>query len=212
MKRNSPLPSAVAAIVALGMIGSACALDRPQSPVSTSPATSETTASFPEPATPSASTTVPVQFDNQLAMEAIREFTESPDLTLNFVDLETMINSPNADVVVAVFEDGTGTRYSVDPEDHRVLELAPIVYALSGGPRLTQAELSARAEALAEHYLLGFNEIKDRLVYQEGAKGDNFFFRWEDPTLVWLYNPPVFQAGFSVDGKLVAFLNTIPGP
>ena len=65
---------------------------------------------------------------------------------------------------------------------------------------------------MAEHYLLGFNEIKDRLVYEEGAKGDNFFFRWEDPTLVWLYNPPVFQVGFSVDGKLVAFLNTIPGP
>jgi hypothetical protein len=145
-------------------------------------------------------------------MEVIREFMESPDLTLNFIDLETMVNSTNADIVVAVFEDGTGTRYSVDPRDYRVLQLAPIVYALSDAPRLTQAELRARAEAMAEHYLLGFNEIKDRLVYEEGAKGDNFFFRWEDPTLVWLYNPPIFQVGLRVDGELVAYLNTIPAP
>ena len=212
MKRISPLPSAIAAIVALGTFGSACAPDRPQSQASTPPATSDTATSFPEPATSLLSAAVLVQFDNQLAMEAIREFMESPDLTLNFVDLETMINSPNADVVVAVFEDGTGTRYSVDPEGYRVLELAPIVYALSDGPRLTQTELRARAEAMAEHYLLGFNEIRDRLVYEEGTKGDNFFFRWEDPTLVWLHNPPIFQVGLRVDGKLVAYLNAIPAP
>jgi hypothetical protein len=212
MERNSPLPSAIAAIVALGMIGSGCASDPPPSPVSMAPATSETTTSFPEPAAPLASATVQVQFDNQLAMEAIREFMESPDLTLNFIDLETMVNSMNADVVVAVFEDGTGTTYSVDPRDYRVLELAPIVFALSDAPRLSQAELRERAEAMAEHYLLGFNEIKDRLVYEEGTKGDNFFFRWEDPVLAWLYNPPIFQVGLRVDGKLVAYLNTIPAP
>ena len=213
VKRSSIFRSAFGTLLLSGVLASACTSRASATAVAEASVTMPRVTSSPLSATVFTPTASPVvQFDSQLAMAAIRELMEAPELMLTFVETTLMINSPNADLVVAVLADDTGSEYSVDPATYRVVELAPVIYAISGGTRLTQADLRATAQAMAGRYLVGFSEIKDRLAYEEGAKGDNFFFRWEDPTISWTYNPPVFQVGLRVDGKLVSYLNTIPGP
>jgi hypothetical protein len=61
---------------------------------------------------------------------------------------------------------------------------------------------------------LRFDDLKNKLLYEEGSKGDFYFFRWDYRNkdwsgTSWAMMPPFLQIGMSADGKLVTYINTL---
>lgn len=57
-------------------------------------------------------------------------------------------------------------------------------------------------------------QLKSELVYEEGNKGDIYFFQWsyrnKDWTgSNWMMMPPFLQIGLSADGKITTNINTL---
>ena len=121
-----------------------------------------------------------------------------------------MINSPDADLMVDLYQDDWGAFYYIDHERHQVVEfnfgyLFPVL-----GEILSLDELRALAQELfCLQSPTDLNAASD-LLYEEGAKGEeNYFFRWQDAKPGWRYNPPVFQVGLRADGMLINYINTL---
>lgn len=163
-----------------------------------------------------ASTSTPLTeagIDHEMAVESIHAFIGSGAADLAFQEMTTMINSPNADLLVGVYMDGLGGLYSVDPNSYKVVEIESSPLQRMQGEPLELEELRKIAEELAAEEVPGFGEIRDSLSYEEGNKLDTiFFFRWEADNREWKYTPPRFQVGIRVDGKLLTYRNTLLVP
>ena len=158
--------------------------------------------------TSSASLT-PEAFEGQeAAIAQIREFLANADLDLTFVELTSMINSPNADRQVAVFSDPVGTRYSVDPSTYVLTQIEPSGLRFQTGDPIPLDALRETAFALAEDSP-GFSENAGSLRYEEGIKGDLYFHVWVDQDAGWKSNPAQLQVGMLQDGTLYTYLNTL---
>lgn len=147
--------------------------------------------------------------DHEAALAGINAFTQRSPEGLTFQELTLMINASNADRYVAVYQDGWGASYCVDPITYRVVQFdpSPIQRQMPGDPlSIEQLRRIAREVAL---YSPAFNQRESFLNYTEGIKGDVFFFNWTDPHAEWTYNPPRLQVGIRVDGELVSYMDTL---
>ena len=149
-----------------------------------------------------------VAIDHEQAASAIRTFIGSPDIALAFQEITTMANSPDADLLVATYSDDWGAIYSVD-SSYRVVEFQASPIRSQPGESLALERIRQIAENLAGAAVPGFDQIRVSLQYEEGEKEGVFFFRWEDSSRQWKYNPPIFQVGIQGDGRLLTYINTI---
>lgn len=164
------------------------------------------------PASPAAATADP----QMAAIQKLRALFGLPDLPLELVKMATMINSPSGRLPVALYQDSDGRKYSVEPQSNQVVEIdARVVLASISpeAPALTQAELRAKAKAWMRAAIPDFDSLESELFYEEGAKGDYYFFNWrDDRRSSVLFNRPFAQIGLHQSGVLFAYYNTLNVP
>jgi hypothetical protein len=88
------------------------------------------------------------------AIDAIRVLFDLPQLPLEFVEMTTMINSPNGDLAVALYQDAEGRKYSIVPGRNQVVEIDARAVLSSISPAassLSQDELRAKADRVRYH-------------------------------------------------------------
>ena len=146
--------------------------------------------------------------DQDTAITHIRSFLGNADLSLTFVELTLMINSPNADRQVAVFEDQLGTRYSVDPSTYVLTQIEPSGLRFLTGNPVSLDVIRQIARDLAESSP-GFASLAPTLQYEEGQKVEVHFFVWVDTSPGWNFNRPKLQVGILDDGSLLTYMNTL---
>jgi hypothetical protein len=146
------------------------------------------------------------------AIDAIRSLLDLPMLPLEFIETTTMLNSPNMDLTVALYQDSEGRNYFVDPQTNRVVEIDARAVLSSISPEavsLSEELLKARAEEIARSVVQGFDTLRTGLVYDAGAKGDHFFFTWRSADAPGAMNKPFMQIGLHKSGVLFAYYNTL---
>ena len=146
------------------------------------------------------------------AINAIRTLFELPDLSLEFVEMATMINSPNGDLAVALYEDTEGRKYYVEPERDQVVEIdarAALSTISPDAVPLPQNELSAKAMGLIQGAIPNFDLLQAGLTYEESVKGDHFFFDWRAIHSSGSMNRPFVQIGLHKSGELFAYYKTL---
>jgi len=145
-------------------------------------------------------------------INAIRTLFSLPGLPLEFIEMTTMINSPNMDLAVALYQDAEGRKYFVEPCSNQVVEIDARV-ALSSissdAVPLSQEALRAKAEELIRGVIIDFDSMQATLSYEEGVKGDYFFFNWRATGFTGFMNKPFVQIGLHKSGELFAYYNTL---
>ncbi len=143
----------------------------------------------------------------------IRQFVDKPDLQLTFIGVGNLANAHWIDA--AIYSDDIGTRYWVAIVDSRLAQIEP-----SFAPDVPAMEVKGLDEVrpIAEQIALEnsprYSELKSELAYEEGNKGDIYFFTWsyrsKDWTGTnWIMMPPFLQIGLSADGKITTYINTL---
>ncbi|MGB9521417.1 MAG: c-type cytochrome [Anaerolineales bacterium] len=187
----------------------------PATPATESSPTVEATEPAPQQ-TPTSSaqaiTPVTVTEEDLKSIAALRKILELPELQLTFVKDDHMINSPTGDLAVMVYQDSEGRLYSVDQTSRQVVEMdgrnsLAAISSLVGSPTLD--DLRAKAIQIATALYPDFKNLSQNLVYEEGSKGDYFFFTWRDQNAETKMNKPFLQMGFFKNGGLFAFYNTL---
>lgn len=146
------------------------------------------------------------------AIDALRKILGLPELPLNYVGEEGMINSPSGDLKVLVYQDSEGHRYSLAQSSLQVVEMdgrnaLAAISALSGSPTID--DMRATAIQIATALYPDFKTLSQSLVYEEGNKGDYLFFTWRDQNAETKMNKPFLQIGFYKNGVVFAFYNTL---
>jgi hypothetical protein len=145
-------------------------------------------------------------------INAIRNILELPELPLEFVETTRMLNSPSGDLQVEVYRDSEGRKYSIYPEINQVVEIDARSIFLSISPdiqSLSSDELKAKALNYANAVILDLDTLQSSLVYEEGEKGDNYFYSWYGEMQSDYMNRPFLQIGMNKSGILFAFYNTL---
>ncbi len=166
--------------------------------------------SLPKPAPASVETP-----STLLEIDALRALFDLPELPLEFVEMTTMINSPNGDLAVALYQDAEGRKYFVVPGSNQVVEIDARAVLASISPAassLSQDELRAKAEAFVQAAIPDFESRRAGLAYEAGVKGDNYFFDWRAPSSSGAVMPPFVQIGLHKSGVLFAYYNTLNQP
>jgi hypothetical protein len=150
------------------------------------------------------------------AIEQIRTLAGFPKSTVSFVETTTMINSPNGDLQVDLYQDEEGRKFFVDPSTNTVVEidardLMPNTHSgiVPVGVAISQAELEKRAEVFVRLAVPNFPSLENSLSYEAGEKGDLSFFTWRVSTTQTYFMPPFVQVGLTSNGDIFAFYNTL---
>jgi hypothetical protein len=143
--------------------------------------------------------------------ETIRTFLQDPARLVGFREMTFMGNSPSGVLPVARFEDDRGTSYLVAVVAGKVLEMNADPGLQEPGSELTQAQLQTIAEDLIRRELPAFDDLRDRLSFEVGAKSAGVnFYRWElaaapdDGSM-----PPLAQVGITDSGVIFSYINTL---
>jgi hypothetical protein len=145
-------------------------------------------------------------------INAIRNILELPELPLEFVETTRMLNSPSGDLQVEVYQDSEGRKYSIYPEINQVVEIDARSIFLSTSPdiqSLSSDELKAKALNYANAVIPDFDSLQSSLVYEEGEKGDNYFYSWYGEMQSGYMNRPFLQIGLNKSGMMFTFYNTL---
>jgi len=143
----------------------------------------------------------------------IRQVMAKPDLELTFVGVQNLANAHWIDA--AIYTDDVGTKYWIAIEDSRLAQIeppfAPEVPAMDVK---SIDEVRPIAEQFAQDNSPLYMQLKSEVVYEEGNKGDIYFFTWsyrnKDWTGTdWMMMPPFLQIGLSADGKITTYINTL---
>lgn|GEM_PF-2024884 len=195
-------------LLALSLLAAGCRPARSaQNPAASEPGPLSISAAAPSPtATGDSFSAAGDPFS--IAIAAIRTLTDNPGLQLDYLETSA---SPNANLRRAlVFLDPQGNRYWVDEQTLQVIEFTLEFPATGGGGQAKSLnELRAIAADLARRRSTRFAQLGERLAYEEGQKGERYFFRWEDRDAHWQYMPPLLQIGLDAGGRLVSYLNTL---
>jgi hypothetical protein len=142
------------------------------------------------------------------AITSIKDFTLVPDLQLIFQSIDPL---PNANLrEAALFIDDQGTEYWVDILSYQVVEFDTIsIPQVDHAKRMSLDELKTMAEKFAQRNSGRFVSDRLRLTYDEGTKGEIYFFRWEAVQNAGQPMPPLLQVGMTVDGQIVSYVNTL---
>ena len=188
-------------------------------PVVASSPTSPTNTSSPMPSTftpepISTATLIPPTVSPQInAIQQIRSDLELPELPLSFVEKTGMINSPSGGLDVVVYQDSEGRKYSVNPETNQVVEMDARILLPKHGDVITQAfsmeVLKSRTMKYITAAVPDFDNLQSSWQYEEGGKGDVYFFTWYGKMTSGSMNRPFIQFGFHKNGLLFAYYNTL---
>ena len=146
------------------------------------------------------------------AINDLRSALDLPTVSLEYVEMTTDINSPNGNLQVALYQDAAGRKFFVDPASNQVVEmdaralldkLSPLTVSLS------DENIRARALRFITAAMPGFESLQTRWTYEEGNKGDNFFFTWTDPGASGKSNPTRAQIAIQRSGLLFAYYNSL---
>jgi hypothetical protein len=153
--------------------------------------------------------------DQDADMALIHEVVGNPDLQLDFDSIGSLANAPGRST--SIYTDATGTRYYVDLQTGRLAQIEPNLLTHPDIPdteRKPIEELRSLAERFAlansPHLQTSINE----LLYEQGNKGDIYFFRWDWRNrdwsgTDWRMMPPFLQVGLLADGRVIIYLNTL---
>ena len=153
--------------------------------------------------------------DQPANITQIRETLGNPDLQLTFQGISGLANAPW--VQAAIYTDESGATYSVAIETGRLAGIDPSPSTHVDVPAVDVKSIAAVrlvAEKFASNSSLRFDQLKSGLLYEEGGKGDIYFYRWDARNkdwsgTDWAMMPPFLQVGMSADGKLVTYINTL---
>lgn len=146
------------------------------------------------------------------AIEQFRPVLALPELPLEFVQETGMVNSPDGQWQVAEFDDSQGRKYYVENTSLRVVEIDGRALLQGHAPTQPGAvmdPLRARAHEIAKAAVPRFSSLEAKLTYEEGNKGDNYFFTWRDDGSPTSLNRPFLQVAFTGSGDLFAYYNTL---
>ncbi len=146
--------------------------------------------------------------DGRTAVEAIREFTGSPELAVTY--LGTTTHPENSSMAVEEYESADAT-FMVEQHNKLVVYMQkknwepPNKAALSGGEleRMVRAFLAAKNPC--------FGAAEDLLKFTSSGKVGNRFFRWQSlhPDTDRPLDQPVFiQVGISTDGTIFGYVDS----
>jgi hypothetical protein len=136
-------------------------------------------------------------------------------LPLAFIEKTGMINSPDGSLEVDVYQDSAGRRYSVSAETNQVVEIDARILLPKHGTNspntqtLSVEVLKSRAMKFIKAVIPEFAQLQSTWQYEEGAKGDVYFFSWYAEMTPGSMNRPFAQIGFHKSGLLFAYYNTL---
>lgn len=169
----------------------------------------------PTPTSPSSTATpasVSMNDEPLQLIQTLRTLLGYPDSALEYSGEEHMINSPNGDLLVQVYTDAEGRRYSYDPLSQQVVEVdgrQTLSSPSAPASPLSAAELRTKAEAIAQAVIPNFAERSTALTYEEDNKGKNTFFTWRDMAAPTSFMKPFLQIALTQNGIVFAFYNTL---
>jgi hypothetical protein len=138
---------------------------------------------------------------------------ELPELPLDFIKKTRMINSPSGGLEVVVYQDSDGRKYSVNPETNQVVEIDARIFLPKHGDVIAHAfsmeVLKSRAIKYIKMAIPDFDNLQSSWRYEEGGKGDVYFFTWYGEMTSGSMNRPFIQFGFHKNGLLFAYYNTL---
>jgi len=146
------------------------------------------------------------------AINEIRQLLEIPELPLDFIEMTGMINSPSGNLEVALYQDSDGRKYFVNPETNQVVEIDARIILTDispNTPTLSADELKAKAMEYIRATIYNFDSLQSSWQFEEGPKGDNFFFTWYGEIKLGSMNRPFAQIGLHKSGGLFAYYNTM---
>jgi hypothetical protein len=137
-----------------------------------------------------------------------------PELPLSFVEKTGMINSPSGGLGVVIYQDSDGRKYSVNPETNQVVEidarsLLPTKHGEVFPQTFSMEVLKSRAMNYITATTPNFDNLQSSWQYEEGGKGDVYFFSWYSKMTPGSMNRPFAQLGFHKNGLLFAYYNTL---
>ena len=155
------------------------------------------------------------KIDQEAHMTHIREILGNPDMHLTFQGIQGLANAPW--ITAAIYADDTGATYWVAIEAGCLATIDPGPMSRVDVPAAdvkNMEDVRLLAEKFASDSSLRFDVLKNELLYEEGSKGDMYFFRWDYRNkdwsgTSWAMMPPFLQVGMSADGKLVTYINTL---
>jgi hypothetical protein len=210
---NKSVVSVFLAFVFTMALISGCVPAVTSSPVSPTITSSPIPPTFiPEPI--STATLIPLTISPQIsAIEKIRTDLELPELPLDFVEKTGMINSPSGSVDVVIYQDSDGRKYSVNAETNQVVEIDARILLPKHGDAIPQTYsmevLKSRAMKYIKATIPDFENLQSSWQYEEGGKGDVYFFTWYGSMTSGSMNRPFAQIGFHKNGLLFAYYNTL---
>ena len=158
--------------------------------------------------------TIPSATDNPqiAAIKNIRAVMGLPNLPLESKGMDTMANSPNGGLRVAIYVDSLGRRFSVEPQTNTVVEMdaRELLASVSASvPTMSQDQLKIIALRIANATTPNFNSLLPSLLDNGGNKGDNYFFDWRKSISPNETMPPFLQIGIHKSGLIFAYINTL---
>ena len=151
--------------------------------------------------------------DQAVHTAAIREALDNPDLQLTFQKISSLANAPS--ISTAVYADEQGALYSVAIDASRLAAIEPAVRTEVPAIEVKGIE---EVRSIAEEFALKnsprYSEMRTDLQFEEGSKGDIYFYTWRMQGIDWSETswkmmPPFLQIGLSADGKIVTYINTL---
>jgi len=133
-------------------------------------------------------------------------------MPLEFIEKTGMINSPSGDLEVAIYQDSDGRKYSVSPETNQVVEIdaRTLLRNISPNAQILPLEvLKSKAMKYIRAAIPDFEQLQASWQYEEGGKGDVYFFTWYGSITPGSMNRPFAQIGLHKIGLLFAYYNTL---
>jgi hypothetical protein len=144
------------------------------------------------------------------AINTIRIKLELPKIPLEFVEMTIDGNSPSGNLEVALYQDTDERKYFVDPVTNQVVEV-DARSILANIPPLSLIKSEQDLRAMSQKYIAatipGFKTLQTGWVYEEGNKGDNYFYSWYGEGAAG--NRPFAQIALHRSGVLFAYYNTL---
>jgi len=155
------------------------------------------------------------KINHEANMALIRAATSRPNLRLTFRRVDGLANAPW--VEAAFYTDESGVEYAIGIEPPILAGITP---NFPTHPQIPAEQTKSVDElrAIAEQFALAHSprlaELKSALLYEEGNKGDIYFFRWDYRNkdwsgTDWAMMPPFLQVGVLADGQVAIYINTL---
>jgi len=146
------------------------------------------------------------------AINEVRRILKLPALPLEFIKTTGMLNSPSGNLQVALYQDSEGREFLVHPESNQVVEIdarSVLSKIPPNAPALSDEELRRKIEGYFSATITDFDSLKSSWTYEEGVKGENYFYTWYDEITPGSFNRPFAQIAIHKSGELFGFYNTL---